>query len=155
MNEMSIDRCRMPITIILADDDPDDQLLVKEAFSDNCSCIKLLFVDNGQELLDYLNIVTILPGLILLDVNMPKLGGIEALERIKMTPKLVNIPIIIFSTSSGKDIVLQSYCKGANSFITKPHSFEMLKDIIDVVSKYWCNIVMLPDTLCPIKEKTA
>jgi CheY-like chemotaxis protein len=108
-----------------SDDDEDDQLLVKEAFSDNCSCIKLFFVDNGREILDYLNEVISLPGLILLDMNMPKLGDIEALEHIKMTPKLVNIPIIIFSTSSGKAIVHQSYCKGSNSFITKPHSFEM------------------------------
>ncbi len=141
----------MPVTIILADDDPDDQLLVKEAFGDNCSCVKLLFVNDGQELLNYLNDVVILPGLILLDVNMPKMGGIEALKCIKSNPRLLNIPIIIFTTSSNKELILESYCIGANSFINKPDSFHTLVDMVDTISKYWCNIVMLPDTLCPVK----
>jgi len=149
------DSCKMPVTIIMADDDLEDQLLVKEAFKENCSCVRLLFVNDGQELLTYLDEVVILPGLILLDVNMPNIGGIEALKRIKHNPKLINIPIIIFTTSSNKELILDSYCVGANSFINKPDSFNRLVDIVDVVSKYWCNIVALPDTLCPIKEATA
>jgi two-component system response regulator len=153
--EMPMNQCKMPVTIILADDDPDDQLLVKDAFGQNCSCVRLHFVNSGQELLDYLNEVVILPGLILLDINMPTIGGIEALERIKNNPRLINIPIIIFTTSTDKDLILTSYCVGANSFINKPDSFDRLVDIIDVVSKYWCNIVVLPDTLCPVETKPA
>ncbi len=147
--------CKMPVTIVLADDDPDEQLLVQEAFGENCSCVKLHFVNDGLELLDYLKEVVILPGLILLDINMPKVGGLEALKYIKTNPKLINIPVIIFTTSNNKELILNSYCVGANSFINKPDSFDKLVDIIDTVSKYWCNIVVLPDALCPIEEKTA
>ena len=148
-----MDSCKMPVTIVLADDDPDEQLLVKEAFSEHCSCVKLIFVNNGQELLNYLKEVVILPGLILLDINMPKMGGLEALEHIKNNPKLVNIPVIIFTTSRNKELILDSYCVGANSFINKPETFDKLVDIIDTVSKYWCSVVLLPDALCPIQEK--
>jgi CheY-like chemotaxis protein len=148
--------CSAPVKIVVADDDPDDQLLVENAFGKNCSCIKLQFVNNGQELLDYLSDEkAVLPGLILLDINMPKMGGLEALRRIKKDPRLTNIPIIIFTTSSGKTIVLKSYCDGANSFIIKPTSFDTLVNIIDTVSKYWCNIVALPDALCPIEQEAA
>ena len=144
----------MPLTIIVADDDPDDHILVRDAFRDNCSCVKLKFVHNGQELLDYLSDEEkVLPGLILLDINMPTMGGLEALAHIKKNPKLINIPIIIFTTSNDKEIVLESYCLGANSFINKPDSFQKLEEIIDIVSKYWCNIAVLPDTLCPLEIK--
>ncbi len=127
---------------------------MRDAFSEKCSCIQLNFVSNGKELWDYLKEGVILPGLILLDINMPTMGGLEALKRIKSDPRLVNIPVIIFTTSGNKDVILESYCKGANSFITKPDSFGVLVDIIDTVSKYWCNIVTLPDSLCPIEKQT-
>jgi CheY-like chemotaxis protein len=153
--ETSMSSCKMPVTILMADDDLDDQLLVQDAFSEKCSCIQLNFVNNGNELLEYLKEVVILPGLILLDINMPTMGGLEALKRIKSDPRLVNIPIIIFTTSGNKDVILESYCKGANSFIIKPESFGALVDIIDTVSKYWCNIVALPDSLCPIEKKAS
>jgi two-component system, response regulator len=150
-----MDSCKMPVTIVMADDDPDDRFLVGEAFKGHCSCVKLHFVNDGQELLDYLHEVAILPGLILLDINMPRMGGLEVLDYIKNKPKLINIPIIIFTTSSNKDVVLNSYCKGANSFIVKPSSIHRLEDIIDIVSKYWCNIVLLPHALCPTGERVA
>lgn len=153
-NEMQ--SCKIPVKIILADDDPDDQYLVKEAFGHNCSCIDLQTVNDGRELLDYLSVgEAILPGLILLDVNMPGMGGLEALNHIKNDPKLTNIPIIIFTTHGDKKIVLESYCDGANSFIKKPNSFDELADIVDTVSKYWCKIVSLPDRLCPVELKAA
>jgi two-component system response regulator len=152
----AMNSCKIPVRIILADDDPDDQLLVKEAFGHNCPCIDLQTVNDGQELLDYLSVgAAILPGLILLDVNMPRMGGIEALKRIKNDQQLTNIPIIIFTTHGDKATVLESYCDGANSFITKPNSFVELADIIDTVSKYWCKIVLLPDNLCPVELKAA
>ncbi|MDR3556965.1 MAG: response regulator [Syntrophobacteraceae bacterium] len=148
--------CKIPVKIILADDDPDDQYLVKEAFANNCPCIDLQTVNDGQELMDYLSVgAAILPGLILLDANMPRMGGLEALKHIKSDPKLTNIPIIIFTTSGDKKIVRESYCDGANSFIRKPNSFDKLSYIIDTVSKYWCEIVSLPDDLCPVELKAA
>lgn len=131
-----MDGCKMPVTIIIADDDPEDHFLVKSAFQNNCSCIKLHFVDNAEHLLDYLDDVVILPGLILLDVNMPTMGGIEALERIKRQPRFANIPIIILTTSSNKELILKGYCVGANSFINEPDTFSRLVDIVDVVRKY-------------------
>ncbi len=140
------------ITILMADDDPDDQLLVQDAFDEVHLNNQFAFVSNGIELMDYLNrrgdyahlAGTPLPGLILLDLNMPKKDGREALKEIKEDPVLRTIPIVILTTSSAEEDILRTYDLGANSFIVKPVTFDKLVDIIRKVTNYWFEIVRLP-----------
>jgi CheY-like chemotaxis protein len=138
--------------ILIADDDPDDRLLIKEAFEESDWKKPLHFVKDGVELLDYLfrrgNYAELarkpLPDLILLDLNMPRKNGIEALEEIKNDPELKTIPIIIFTTSKAEEDILRSYNLGVNSFITKPVSFDLLVELTRSLAKYWFEIVKLP-----------
>lgn len=140
------------ITILMADDDPDDQLLVQDAFEEVHLNNQFAFVSDGIELMDYLHRKgdyahlsgTSLPGLILLDLNMPKKDGREALKEIKADPVLRTIPIVILTTSSAEEDILRTYDLGANSFIVKPVTFDKLVEIIRKVTNYWFEIVRLP-----------
>ena len=141
-----------PITILMADDDADDRMLVKDAFAESRLNNELHFVENGEELLDYLFRRgkhthlkgTPYPGLILLDLNMPKKDGREALAEIKAHPDLKRIPIVILTTSRAEEDILRTYDLGANSFITKPVTFESLVHVVQVLGNYWVEIVALP-----------
>jgi len=141
-----------PITILMADDDADDRMLVKDAFAESRLNNDLHFVENGEELLDYLfrrgkfaNLKdSPYPGLILLDLNMPKKDGREALAEIKAHPDLRRIPIVILTTSRAEEDILRTYDLGANSFITKPVTFENLVHVVQVLGNYWVEIVELP-----------
>jgi CheY-like chemotaxis protein len=136
----------------MADDDPDDRLMTREAFEESHLGNNLDFVEDGEQLMDYLfrrgNYEALkdtpLPGLILLDLNMPKKDGREALREIKNDPTLKRIPIVVLTTSKTEEDILRSYDLGVNSFITKPVSFEGLVDIIKTLGKYWFEIVVLP-----------
>jgi len=138
--------------ILMADDDQDDCLLVKEAFIESRYPHKLHFVSDGEELLDYLNhqgkyeelTHTSNPDLILLDLNMPKKDGREALGEIKSDQRLRTIPIIVLTTSKEEEDILRSYDLGASSFITKPVTFEGLVEAMRSIGRYWFEIVELP-----------
>jgi CheY-like chemotaxis protein len=138
--------------ILIADDDADDRLLIKEAFEESEWKNPLHFVQDGVELLDYLyrqNKFAVLageplPDLILLDLNMPRKNGIEVLEEIKSDERLKTIPIIVFTTSKAEEDILRSYNLGVNSFITKPVSFDLLVELTKSLAKYWFEIVKLP-----------
>jgi CheY-like chemotaxis protein len=138
--------------ILIADDDADDRLLIKEAFEESEWKNPLHFVQDGVELLDYLYrrdkfadlAGESLPDLILLDLNMPRKNGIEALEEIKSDERLKSIPIIVFTTSKAEEDILRSYNLGVNSFITKPVSFDLLVELTKSLAKYWFEIVKLP-----------
>ncbi len=140
------------ITILMADDDPDDRLMAKEALEESRLANDLYFVEDGEELLDYLYqrgkfsdpAVAPFPGLILLDLNMPKKDGREALQEIKQDDKLKRIPIVVLTTSKAEEDIYRTYNLGVNSFITKPVSFEGLVDIMKTLTKYWFEIVALP-----------
>ena len=140
------------ITILMADDDPDDRLLAKSAFAASHLANDLRFVMDGQELLDYLKrrgkyadpATSPRPGLILLDLNMPRKDGREALSEIKDDPALQTIPIVVMTTSKAEEDIYRSYAVGASSFITKPVSFEGLIDVIKTLGHYWFEIVALP-----------
>jgi CheY-like chemotaxis protein len=140
------------IIILVADDDPDDRLLVKDAFTESRLINPLYFVKDGQELMDYLNhqnqYTNIeqypVPGLILLDLNMPRKSGSEALKEIKSDAKLRSIPVVAFTTSKAEEDILRTYDLGVNSFVTKPVNFESLVDLMKTISKYWFEIVELP-----------
>ncbi|MEW5802463.1 MAG: response regulator [bacterium] len=147
-----IDRMANP-SILMADDDQDDCLLVKNAFTAGRIANSLYFVEDGEELMDYLyhrgkygDIAAFpSPGLILLDLNMPRKDGREALREIKADSGLRKIPVIILTTSEREEEIVRSYEMGANSFITKPMSFQGLVEIIKTLSRYWFEIVELPD----------
>lgn len=145
---------RERITILMADDDPDDRLLVQDAFDEIRLDNPLVFVEDGNELMDYLHrrgaythlAGTALPGLILLDLNMPKKDGREVLKEIKQDPVLRTVPIVILTTSSAEEDILRTYDLGTNSFIVKPVTFDKLVEIIRKVTQYWFEIVRLPNT---------
>jgi CheY-like chemotaxis protein len=141
-----------PITILLADDDPEDRLLTREALQESRCMNKLETVADGEELLDYLNHRgqfaglngSPLPGLILLDLNMPKKDGREALKEIKSDPKLRRIPIVVLTTSQAEEDIYRTYDLGVNSFITKPVKFAGLVELMKTLSHYWVEFVELP-----------
>lgn len=136
------------IHILLADDDEDDRFLIKEAFQRQFTNCQVSTVDNGEELLDFLNdydqdeaFNRQLPDLILLDLNMPRLDGRNALKVIKQNPAWRHIPIIIMTTSDASPDIELSYLNGANSFITKPATFQQLTHVASVIGQYWFDIV--------------
>jgi CheY-like chemotaxis protein len=132
-------------TILIAEDDADDRFLLRTAFEENGFDDQLHFVENGVELLEYLNQCLtdtgqLLPDFILLDLNMPKKDGREALREIKQTAQLKLIPVIIFSTTNNKQEIVRCYELGANSYITKPNSFEQLIHVVKSIKYYWKDI---------------
>ena len=141
------------ITILMADDDQDDCLLVKDAFKESRLRNDLRFVENGEELMDYLYHhgkykdlgSSPRPELILLDLNMPKKDGREALREIKSDPDLHVIPVVVLTTSKEEEDVLRSYDVGANSYVTKPVTFRGLVEVMKSLGKYWLEIVELPE----------
>ena len=144
---------KIPITILICDDDEDDRMLTQQALVDAHVSNDLQFVDDGEELLDYLyqrgrfageTGKAPRPGLILLDLNMPKMDGRDALKRIKGDPTLRDIPVVMLSTSRRDEDVVRSYQLGVNSFITKPVTFSGLVEAMHVLGRYWLEIVELP-----------
>jgi CheY-like chemotaxis protein len=146
------------VIILIADDDEDDRLMAKEALEENRLANEIRFVVDGEDLTDYLNCrgkyseagKAPRPGLILLDLNMPKKDGREALKEIKADPELRQIPIIVLTTSKAEEDIYRTYDLGVNSFITKPVSFTALAEVMKTLAKYWFEIVELP----PDTDKT-
>lgn len=139
-----------PICILMAEDDADDRLLVKDAFQESHVVNTLHFVENGVELLEYLRKqgkykdTLDFPDLILLDLNMPRKDGRETLQEIKSDPNLRHIPVVVLTTSKAEDDILRSYDMGAAGYITKPVTFEALIQITKGLSEYWVQLVRLP-----------
>jgi CheY-like chemotaxis protein len=145
-------RIAKSITILYADDDAEDRMLVKDAWAENRLANELHFVEDGEELMDYLRrrgqythlADQPLPGMILLDLNMPRKDGREALQEIKADPKLRSIPVVVLTTSKAEEDILRAYDLGVNSFILKPVTFQSLVDLTLTLSKYWFEVVELP-----------
>jgi CheY-like chemotaxis protein len=140
-----------PITILMADDDADDRSLAREALLEGRLANDLRFVDDGEDLLAYLRRQgkyaggdAPRPGLVLLDLNMPKMDGRTALKEIKNDPDLRQIPVVALTTSKADEDVHRAYDLGVNSYIVKPVTFEALVDILQTLGKYWFEIVELP-----------
>ncbi|HEY3344357.1 MAG TPA: response regulator [Anaerolineaceae bacterium] len=141
-----------PITILMADDDPDDRLLCQDALGEAHLANDLHFVEDGEQLMDYLRNQGAYtdrneyprPGLILLDLNMPRKDGREALSEIKSTPALRRIPVVVLTTSKAEEDILRSYDLGVSGYITKPVTFDQLIDAMRTLGKYWFEIVELP-----------
>lgn len=150
---MMQDRNKIPITILVCDDDEDDRVLTQQALENAHVSNSIKFVEDGEDLLDYLyqrgkyageTGSAPRPGLILLDLNMPKMDGREALKTIKADASLRDIPVVVLSTSHLDEDVARSYQLGVNSFITKPVTFTGLVEAMNVLGRYWLEIVELP-----------
>ena len=145
-------RSATPITILVADDDADDRMLIEDAFSESKLQNPLHFVEDGEQLLSYLKREgeyadmngQPYPGVILLDLNMPKMDGRTALAKIKEDENLCRIPVIILTTSKAEEDILRTYNLGVNSFITKPVTFDGLVQVVRSIGQYWIEIVALP-----------
>lgn len=144
--------------ILVADDDEDDRMMIEEAFeeirAERGGEIELEFVHDGEELLETLQSKRSssgtdrssddYPGIILLDLNMPRKDGRSALQEIKQDPKLCRIPVVVFTTSEAEEDIRLSYELGVSSFITKPVSFDCLIEVVKSMSRYWFETVVLP-----------
>ena len=145
-------RNSLPIRILVAEDDADDRMMIKDAFEESKLGNPIDFVEDGVQLLEYLrregpyqNLAgQPFPGFILLDLNMPRKDGRTVLKEIKSDPVLHRIPIIILTTSKAEEDIIKTYNLGVNSFICKPVSFDKLVDIVKTVGHYWIEIVALP-----------
>ena len=143
---------RKAITILMADDDADDRMFTKEAWEESRSANDLRFVEDGEELMDYLRrrgkyvepAHAPRPGLILLDLNMPRKDGREVLKEIKSDPNLRQIPVVVLTTSKSEEDISGSYDLGANAFVNKPVTFDSLVSIIKSIGNYWLEVVELP-----------
>lgn len=138
------------IFILIAEDDADDRFLLQAAFEENGFTDRLHFVENGVEALDYLQSLCnnanepVLPKFMLLDLNMPKKDGREVLKELKQHPELKKIPVVIFSTTNNEQEMRRCYELGANSYITKPNSFESLLKTVAALRSYWMHSSGVP-----------
>lgn len=140
------------LIILMADDDADDRLLAQDAMQESRVLNELHFVEDGVQLLSYLRgddafsdrTLYPMPGLILLDLNMPKMDGREALAEIKADPRLRRIPVVILTTSKAEEDMVKGYDLGAASYITKPVTFDALVELMRTLGKYWVEFVELP-----------
>lgn len=145
-------RNKSPIRIVVADDDMDDRMMIKDAFEESKLGNPVDFVEDGVQLMEYLRregeyrhlASQPFPGFILLDLNMPRKDGRTALKEIKESTELHRIPIVILTTSKAEEDIIKTYNLGVNSFICKPVSFDKLVDIVKTVGHYWIEIVALP-----------
>jgi CheY-like chemotaxis protein len=148
-----------PITILIADDEADDRLMIQDALQENRLANDIRFVEDGEALMDYLGRRgkfqnpedSPRPGIILLDLNMPKKDGREALKEIKADPAFRGIPVVVLTTSKAEEDIYRTYHLGVNSFITKPVTFESLVLITRDLGRYWFEIVELPPELADSK----
>ena len=140
--------------VLLADDDPEDRELTRDAFGESGLRGEMRFVEDGRDLLDYLRgsgrwsnpSARPAPALILLDLNMPRMDGREALREIKSDPELRDIPVVVLTTSTTEKDVRHTYELGVNSYVTKPGTYPALVDVVRVVTRYWLEVVRLPDS---------
>lgn len=139
---------RRNMVILMAEDDEDDRMLAQDALDECGEVAELCFVGDGIQLLDYLHSTeeqtNRRPDLILLDLNMPRLDGREALRRIKADPVLRCTPVVVLTTSHAREDIWSAYDGGANSYVTKPVSYEGLVDVMKSLRSYWAETVQLP-----------
>lgn len=141
-----------PINVLLAEDDPDDRYLISEALDESRLNIHLYIVEDGEELLDYLHRrgkyadedQWPTPSLILLDLNMPRKDGREALVEIKADPRLKRIPVVVLTTSRAEEDIARTYDTGISGYIPKPVTFTGLLEVMNAIGLYWLQVAKLP-----------
>lgn len=137
------------LDLLMAEDDAEDQMLLREALREARIDHHLDVVEDGEALLDYLRHCRSgresgIPDLILLDLNMPKVDGREALAAIKSHPEWRRIPVVVLTTSGTEDDIVRSYDLGVNSYIRKPATFDELVQVVSLLGQYWSGVVELP-----------
>ena len=139
------------MTILIADDDPDDRMFLEQAMRQNGYNQVIRCVDDGEDLMAYLRREgkyseqdAPWPNLLILDLNMPRKNGFQALQEIKNDPQLRRLPVIVMTTSSADEDVIRTYNLGVNSFVTKPINFSRLVEMIGALKVYWMDTVKLP-----------
>lgn len=150
-----------PITILIAEDDPDDRKLTQEAFAAAKILNDIRFVRDGVEVMDYLNrrghftdpADSPWPSLLLLDLNMPRKDGREVLQEIRNDPRFASLRVIVMTTSKSDQDIIKSYALNAASYITKPVTFESLVDVVQTLGRYWLEIVELPENDTPSPDQ--
>ena len=154
MSSPEISDERSSITILMADDDEDDRVLTASALKHSRVINDMRFVVDGEDLMHYLHgrgpyapggLPAPRPGLILLDLNMPKKDGREALAEIKSDPDLRRIPVVVLTTSKAEEDIVRTYDLGVNSFVSKPVTFDGLASVMQTLACYWFDLVELPD----------
>ena len=142
---------RNDVVVLYAEDDADDRLLAREAWQESRALNELKFVEDGEQLLQYLRHEgpytaenAPRPGVILLDLNMPRLDGREALEQMKADPALRRIPVVVLTTSNAHEDLLNTYDMGVAGFVVKPVTFESLVRVMTGLGNYWLELVELP-----------
>jgi CheY-like chemotaxis protein len=138
-----------PMEILLVEDNEDDIVLEQEALADANLVNLMCVVRDGEEAMAYLRRQgkyqkAEVPGLILLDINMPKKNGFEVLNEIKADPALMHIPVVMLTTSESEADVVKSYAKGACSYITKPMDFDKFRDVVKQFTLYWALVARVP-----------
>lgn len=146
------EEAKKPITLLMAEDDEDDRMFAEEALEESRLANDLYTVENGEELVQYMRgegeyadrDTYPLPDLILLDLNMPKMDGREALHEIKHDPGIRQTPVVVLTTSQAEEDIYKTYDMGVSSYISKPVTFENLVKVMQVLGQYWFEIVKLP-----------
>jgi len=142
--------------ILLAEDNPDDILLTQRAFKKSKVANELVIVRDGQEVLDFLfaegkydgRDTSIMPEVILLDLKMPRMDGLEVLKRIREDIRTKHLPVVVLTTSKEENDIVQSYCLGANSYISKPVDFDQFVEAVEQLGLYWLVLNQKPKTQC-------
>lgn len=145
-------RNNRPMIILIVEDDPDDQLLIRDAVKAANIEHRLVFLSDGSELMDYLNRQGNFqdsksaprPSLIFLDLNMPRMDGRKALEKIKSNTETRRIPVIIFTTSDSADDIHKCYDLGGNAYVVKPQNFDELVHIMRTLNDHWGKTAQIP-----------
>jgi len=139
------------MTVLIADDDADDRMFLEQAMRQNGYTQAINFVEDGEQLMEYLRQQgryneqnAPWPNLLILDLNMPRKNGFQALSEIKDDPKLRRLPVVVMTTSSTDEDVIKTYNLGVNSFVTKPFNFNRLVEMIGALKTYWMDTVKLP-----------
>jgi CheY-like chemotaxis protein len=138
-----------PINILLAEDNEDDVLMIQEAFNEANLANIIHVVSDGEQALRYLRRQppyenARAPGLVLLDINMPRKDGFEVLEEVKTDPRLRHLPVIMLTTSHREEDVVRSYSRGACSYVTKPIDFKQFQEVVRQFGLYWSIVARVP-----------
>jgi CheY-like chemotaxis protein len=137
------------VEVLLVEDDPGDVLMTREAFEDYKIANRLSVVYDGVSALEFLrkqgtHADAPTPDLVLLDLNLPKMDGLQVLSVVKSDPALRHIPIVVLTTSEAEEDIIGSYSLHANAYVTKPVDFERFIDVVRQIDEFFVSVVRLP-----------